>query len=103
MKVATSLAGVAPDGLPVIVMVYVPPAAVEVTLTVIVDVVPAVDGVMGFGLNAAVTPVLGPETLADNVTAVAVPDVRVAVTVAVVVTVVEPLVTVALEGLTARL
>ncbi len=60
-------------------------------------------GVIGFGLNAAVTPVEGPDTAADRVTAVAVPEVKVAVTVAVVVTVVDPRVTVALVGLTARL
>ncbi len=89
-----------PAGLPVMVMVYVPGVAVDATLTVIVEV--AV-GVIGFGLNAAVTPVDGPETEAARVTAVAVPEVRVAVTVAVVVTVVEPRVTVALVGLTARL
>ncbi len=75
----------------------------EVTLTVIVEVVPAVVGVIGLGLNAAVTPVDGPETEAARVTALAVPEVRVAVTVAVVVTVVAPLVTVATVGLTARL
>ncbi len=72
----------------------------EETLTVIVEV--AV-GIIGFGPNDAVTPVLGPDTAADRVTAVAVPDVRVAVTVAVVVTVVAPRVTVALVGLAARL
>ncbi len=85
------------------VMVYVPAAAVLVTLTVIVDVAPAVVGVTGLGLNTAVTPVEGPDTAAERVTAVAVPEVRVAVTVAVVVTVVEPRVTVALVGLTANL
>ncbi len=74
-----------------------------VTLAVIVEVVPAVDGVIGLGLNAAVTPVEGPETEAARVTAVAPPAVRVAVTVAVVVTVVDPRVTVALVGLTAKL
>ncbi len=64
---------------------------------------PAVVGVIGLGLNAAVTPVEGPDTEAANVTATAVPLVSVAVTVAVVVTVVDPLVTVALVGLTANL
>ncbi len=60
-------------------------------------------GVMGLGLKAKVTPVDGPDTAADSVTAWPVPEVSVAVTVAVVVTVVEPRVTVALVGLTARL
>lgn len=60
-------------------------------------------GVIGLGLNVAVTPVLGPDMLAERVTAKADPDVRVAVTVAVVVTVVEPRVTVALVGVIERL
>lgn len=100
VKVATSSAGVVPEGLPVMVMVYVPGAAVEAMLTVMVD---EAVGVIGLGLKEAVTPVDGPDMVADRVTAVAVPEFRVAVTVAVVVTAVAPIVTVALVGLTARL
>ncbi len=64
---------------------------------------PVVEGVIGLGLKDTVTPVDGPNTVAERVIAVAVPEVRVAVTVAVVVTVLVPLVTVALVGLTARM
>lgn len=60
-------------------------------------------GVIGLGLKAAVTPVDGPVTVADNVTSLAVPEVRVAVTMAVVVTGTVLSVTVSLVGLTARL
>jgi hypothetical protein len=67
-----------------------------------VDIVPADDGVIGFGAKEALTPADGPETAPDNVTPVAVPEVNVAVTVAVVVAAAAPRVTVALVGLTAR-
>lgn len=80
-----------------------PAAALDVMLTVIVEVAPEVVGVTGLGLKEAVTRVEGPDTEAERVTACAVPEVRVRVTVAVVVTVVEPRVTVALVGLTVRL
>ncbi len=78
-------------------------AALDVMLTVMVEVAPKVVGVIGLGLKATVTRVEGPDTEAERVTACAMPEVRVAVTVAVVVTVVEPRITVALVGLTARL
>ncbi len=85
-------------------IVYIPAAAVDATLTVIVDVAPgAAMGVMAAGTKAAVTPVEGPVTAAFRVTGIAVPEMKVAVTVAVVVTVAAPRVTVALAGLTARL
>ncbi len=66
------------------------------------EVAPGTAGVMDAGRNAAVTSVEGPVTTAFNATGTAVPEVKVAVTVAVVVTVAAPLVTVALAGLTAR-
>jgi hypothetical protein len=69
-----------------------------------VDIVPGLAvGVIGFGLNDALTPVDGPETAPDRVTGTEVPEIRVAVTVVVVVTIAAPLVTEAVVGLTVRL
>ena len=64
---------------------------------------PAVVGVTEVGLNDTVTRVVEGETVPDRVTATPVPDVKVSVTVAVVVTGVDKRLTVADVGLTERL
>lgn len=70
-------------------------------MTVIVDVA---EGVVGLGLKATVTRVVdGPITVADRVTALPVPEVRVALTVAVVVVGAPARMTAPLVGLTERL
>jgi len=81
-KVADSSAGVAPAGLPEIVIAKVPVGAAAATVNVTREVAPPAAGVTGFGLNVTVTPAGWP--LADNVTACAVPLVKVRVAVVVV-------------------
>ena len=64
-------------------MVHVPSVAPAATLTVIIDVAPIADGVTAIGLKPVTetpAPFVGPVTLADKVTLVVVPEVKVAVT-----------------------
>ncbi len=103
VNVAVSSAGVKPAGLAVTVIVYVPGVADDATVIVRVDDAPAMDGVTEAGLIMAVTPWPDGDTAAERVIDWAVPPVSVAVTVAVVVTSVVPMVTVPLAGLTLRL
>jgi len=81
-KAADSSAGVEPAGLPEIVIVKIPVAAVASTVNVTREAAPPAVGVTGFVPNVTVTPAGTP--LADNVTACAVPAVKVRVAVDVV-------------------